>query len=243
MLFGFEKINGKWTERVPALFHSFSRKEQREFFVNQYNCCVDKNEQIVFRCNFGNFTLFEIFQKEILSRVKVKNTLCKNKPKIFESYSALLIALFIKKDFDTLEAVVKKNAIPPKLPQARLIFRMFSSENCGIVFDAKTLFSEFVLEKIVRKNPDKAVYFKDDLIVIEKDGECLLSIMLCFKKFDKDRIYLVKDEINEAWKKVAKGNIKSLYIVFPKNSTFKRHIEVKNPCFADSLVKLVPYTI
>jgi hypothetical protein len=155
----------------------------------------------------------------------------------------VLIALFISGDFDRLKVAIKTNASLPKLPQAMLIFRIFSSENCGIMFDAKILFSEFVLEKIIRKNPDKAVYFKDDLIVIEKDGECLLNIMLCFKKFDKDKIYLAKDEIDEAWRKVAKENIKTLYIVFPKNSAFKRHIEVKNPCFADSLVKLVPYTI
>ncbi|MDR0761619.1 MAG: hypothetical protein LBF13_01065 [Campylobacteraceae bacterium] len=243
MLFGFEKMDGKWIERVPALFHSFSRKEQREFFINQYNCCVGKNERIAFKGDLGCFSLFEIFQNEIFSRLNVKNHLRPNTLKLFDPYSAVLIALFLKKDFDKLRAVIKANALLPKLPQAMLIFRIFSSENYGIIFDAKALFSEFVLEKIARKNPDKAVYFKDDLIVIEKDGECLLSIMLCFKRFDKDKMYLMKDEIDEAWRKIAKSNIKFLYIVFPKNSAFKRHIEVKNPCFADSLVKLVPYTI
>jgi hypothetical protein len=243
MLFGFERASGEWIERIPTLFHSFSRKEQREFFINQYNCCVGKSERIALKGDFGCFTLFEIFQNEILSRANIKNTLRKNQLKSFDAYSAVLIDLFVKGDFDKLEAVIKTNALLPKLPLAMLIFRIFSSENCGIMFDAKTLFSEFVLAKIARKNPDKAVYFKNDLIVIEKDGECLLSIMLCFKKFDKDKMYLAKEEIDEAWRKVAKENIKFLYIVFPKNSAFKRHIEVKNPCFTDSLVKLVPYTI
>ncbi|MDR2081761.1 MAG: hypothetical protein LBP54_07760 [Campylobacteraceae bacterium] len=243
MVFGFEKTDNVWKERIPAIFCSFSRKEQRELFINQYNYCVGKNERIVFKDDFGCFTLFEIFQHEILSKLRIKNTLRKNTLTVFDPYSAVLITLFLARDFYKLKAVIKTNSLLPRLPHAMLIFRLFSSENCGIMFDAKTLFSEFVLEKIARKNPDKAVYFKDDLIVIEKDGECLLSIMLCFKKFDKDKIYLAKKEIDEAWRKVAKGNIKSLYIVFPKNSAFKRHIEVKNPCFADSLVKLVPYTI
>ncbi|MDR1614790.1 MAG: hypothetical protein LBS26_04385 [Campylobacteraceae bacterium] len=243
MLFGFENINEKWIERVPALFQSFSPKEQREFFINQYNCCTCKEERIVLKNNFSRFTLFEIFKNEILSRLRAKNSLCKNRLKVFDAYSAVLTALFVKGDFDKLKEVIKANASLPKLPHAILIFRLFSSENGGIMFDAKTLFSEFVSEKITRRNPDKNVYFKDGLIVIEKDGECLLNVMLCFKKFDKDKIYLAKDEIDEAWRKVAKGNIKSLHIVFPKNSAFKRHIEVKNPCFADSLVKLVPYTI
>jgi hypothetical protein len=242
MLFGFERINGKWIERVPALFQSFSPKEQREFFINQYNCCVNDSERIAVKNDFS-FTLFEIFQNKILLGLKVKNRLRENRLKMFDPYSALLIALFAKKDFDKLRMIIKANALLPKLPQAMLIFRIFSSENCGIIFDAKTLFSEFVLEKIARKNPDKDVYFKDGLIVIEKNSECLLNVMLCFKRFDKDKIYLVKKEIDEAWRMVAKGNIKSLYIVFPKNSAFRRHIEVKNPCFTDSLVKLVPYTI
>ncbi|MDR1460744.1 MAG: hypothetical protein LBI78_03795 [Campylobacteraceae bacterium] len=243
MLFGFEKINGKWVEKIPALFQQFSIKEQREFFINQYNCCVSKNERIFVKNNFCFFTLFEIFQNKILSGLEAKNRLCKSKLAIFDSYSALLIALFVKGDFEQLRTTIRANAFLPKLPQAMLIFRIFSSENCGIMFDAKMLFAEFVLEKIARKNPDKDVYFKDGLIVVEKNNECLLSVMLCFKRFDKDKIYLAKDEIDEAWRKVAKGNIKSLYIVFPKNNAFKRHIEVKNPCFADSLVKLVPYTI
>ncbi|MDR0665783.1 MAG: hypothetical protein LBF71_00035 [Campylobacteraceae bacterium] len=243
MLFGFENINGKWVERVPSLFRAFTYKEQREFFVNQYNCCVDKHERIGFKRDFGKSTLFEIFQNEIFSRLATKNALRPNALKLFDPYSAAMIALFLQHDFDKLKKMIKKSARLPKLPQAMLIFRMFSSENCGVMFDAKTLFSEFVLEKIARKNPDKAVYFKDDLIVVEKDGERLLSIILCFKRFDKDKMHLVKDEIDEAWRKVAKDNIKFLYIVFPKHSAFKRHIEVKNPCFADSLVKLVPYTI
>jgi hypothetical protein len=243
MLFGFQRLDGEWVEKIPSLFKSFSRKEQREFFINQYNYCVGKNERIVFRGDFSRLTLFEIFQNEILSRLRAKNTLCKNQLKVFDPYSAVLIALFVKGDFDKLKRVIKANALLPKIPQAMLIFRLFSSENCGITFDAKTLFSEFVSEKIARKNPDKNIYFKDGLIVIEKDGECLLNIMLCFKKIDKDKIHLAKDEIDEAWRKVAKGNIRSLYIVFPKNSAFRRHIEVKNPCFANSLVKLVPYTI
>ncbi|MDR2789892.1 MAG: hypothetical protein LBB59_02825 [Campylobacteraceae bacterium] len=243
MVFGFEKTDKRWAERIPAIFHSLPRKEQRELFINQYNYCVGKNERITFSGDFSRFNLFEIFQHGIFSKLKTKNTICVNKFAAFDPYSAVLIELFINEDFDRLKAVIKTNASLPKLPQAMLIFRIFSSENCGIIFDAKTLFAEFVLEKIARKNADKAVYFKDDLIVIEKDGERLLSIMLCFKKFDKDKIYLVKKEIDEAWRKVAKSNIRSLYIVFPKNSAFKRHIEVKNPCFADSLVKLVPYAI
>ncbi|MDR2099851.1 MAG: hypothetical protein LBP40_03360 [Campylobacteraceae bacterium] len=243
MLFGFEKTDKTWTEKVPILFHSFSRREQREFFINQYNCCVGENERIAFKGDFARLNLFEIFSHEITSRLKPKNALCKNSLKAFDAYSAALIELFVKKDFDKLEITAKTTAAMPKLPQAKLIFRIFAGEKCGIMFDAKTLFSEFVLTKIARKNPDKAVYFKDDLIVVEKDGECLLSIMLCFKKFDKDNIHLVKEEIDEAWRKVARENIKSLYIIFPKNRAFKRHIEVKNPCFTDSLVKLVPYTI
>ncbi|MDR0408481.1 MAG: hypothetical protein LBH45_06180 [Campylobacteraceae bacterium] len=243
MLFGFERINGEWIERVPALFSAFPPKEQREFFINQYNYCVNKKERIDIKNNFCFFTLFEIFQNKIFSGLRVKNRLYKNNLKTFDAYSAVLISLFIKGDFDKLRAITKANAFLPKISQAMLIFRIFSSENCGIMFNAKSLFSEFVSEKIARKNPDKNVYFKDDLIVVEKNSECLLGIMLCFKKFDKDKIHLAKNEIDEAWRKIAKGNIKSLYIVFPRNNAFKRHVEVKNPCFADHLVKLVPYTI
>jgi hypothetical protein len=243
MLFGFERVGERWVERVPMLFRAFLPKEQREFFINQYNCCANEGERIFLKKDFSRNSLFELFQEKIISDLKVRNRLYKNKFKIFDPYSAVLIELFVKGDFKRLQKVIRTSPCLPKILQAMLIFRIFSSENCGIMFDAKTLFSEFVLEKIARKNPDKAVYFKNGLIAIERDGECLLNIMLCFKKFDKDRMHLIQKEIDEAWRKIAKDNIKSLYIVFPKNSAFKRHIEVKNPCFADSLVKLVPYTI
>ncbi|MDR2341957.1 MAG: hypothetical protein LBD84_02805, partial [Campylobacteraceae bacterium] len=121
MFFGFERINGKWVERVPLLFKALSFKEQREFFINQYNYFVCKNERIGSKRNFHKFTLFEIFQNKILSTLKNDNVLCPSKLKLFDPYSAVLIALFISGDFDRLKVAIKTNASLPKLPQAMLI--------------------------------------------------------------------------------------------------------------------------
>jgi hypothetical protein len=243
MLFGFEMIEGKWVERVPRIFRSFCKKEQREMFINQYNLCVDKSECVSVQKELYTINLFDIFKNKIMSDMSVKNPLRCNKLAMFDPYSATLAALFEKGEFEKLGALIRGTAVMPRASWAKLIFRIFSPQSAGIVFDAKTLFSEFVLEKIARKNPDKSVCWQDGLITISKDGERLLSVMLCFKNFDKEKLDLISGEIEEAWRKVSKDNIKALYIVFPRNDAFRRHIEVKNPCFADSSVKLVPYSI
>ncbi|MDR1554850.1 MAG: hypothetical protein LBS39_02360, partial [Campylobacteraceae bacterium] len=91
MLFGFERIDKEWIERVPSLFQPFSLKEKHEFFINQYNYCIGEDERIDVKNNFGSLSLFEIFKDKILSKLEIKNRLCRNKLKTFDPYSAVLI--------------------------------------------------------------------------------------------------------------------------------------------------------
>ncbi|MFV0481542.1 MAG: hypothetical protein ACK5LP_06125 [Campylobacteraceae bacterium] len=245
MLFGFERVENEWREKTPALFKNLPRSERRRLFLSQYNFCVDSAERIKIKVNIKQNTLFETFNKQILSRLKNQNRLSPHPKNIlFDVYSAILIKLFTCKEYEKIKEIVDKNIITPKYSKAKLIHRIFAGERSGIVFDAKSLFGQFVFERIKIRNKNRKVSIKDDLIVIEDENrKCLLAVMLCFKEMTKDKIHLAKEEINQGWNYISKSDVPALYLVFPKNEFFKRHIEIKNPCFTNSSLKLVPYCI
>lgn len=244
MFFGFEKEGNRWIEKTPAIFKSLPRSERRRLFLNQYNNCVDNDERIL-KADL-NSSLFDIFKKQIQSsltnhnenRLRPKNTTID-----FDIFSAKILNLFMVKKYDEIVVEVNKRACLPRYKFARLIYRIFASGRCGVLFDAKALFSQYVLEKVSKTNKDKSVYMKDDLIFIHKEKEHLLTIKLCFKEIAKDKLYLVRKEINDAWRFMGDSKLDMIYLVFPKNSSFRKHIELTNPCCAHRKVKLVPYKI
>ena len=114
----------------------------------------------------------------------------------------------------------------------------------GVCFDADVMFSWFVYDKISRKHFDKKVYLEDGIIFAELDGKKLFGVLPSFKEISKDRFHLADYEISKAIKALDSGELDRMFVVFPRNEKFLKHIEVEcNPYVCAGKLKLVPYTI
>ena len=240
MYVGFEYINGKWIERIPSLFGYLKRYQKRALFLTQYNWCTHHNERVSVK-NCHNF-LVDAFFKTILD-MRPKPLAPQGRIKVFCPASAVLIHLFLNDSPENIQKFAISLAFLPKHLMARRIYRLFAKETPGMMFDAKFLFLHFVYEKIAKRNPEKNVYIDGDEILIEHNGERLLSVVPTLKQVHKDNPNCVQNEISKAWGRLADNGTKALYLVFPRNQNFTRHIEVRHSHEEKARVKLVPYII
>lgn len=240
MLVGFEYINGEWVERTPPMFRHLVRTKRRTLFLTQYNLCAPVTERVAAKgCHQPLVqTFFDTIVKDLpkpLSPLSSCHVFCPR--------SAALIYAFLHKDVRATQALACQMPKVPTHGMARRIYRLFAKENPGMVFDASGLFLQFVYEKICKRNPDKNVYIECDEIIIEEAGERVLSVVPCVKQVDKNNPKCVEAEITQAWKRLAHNGTRAVYLVFPRNQLFTRHIEVRQPYEQCARVKLVPYII
>jgi hypothetical protein len=240
MCFGFELKNGSWVEQNPSIFKHLKLHQRRMLFLAQYNWYVDASERVYLKNK--NLSLQEAFFQSILTLLP-KPLSPAIKPKEFIPKEAVLIHLFLNGDPKKVQEYAICLAYIPKTEMARRIYRVFAKDIPGIVFDARSLFLHFVYEKIANRNKDKIVYIKNDEILIESDGKVLLSVVPYLKEVNKDNPMGIKDEINRAWQRLKESRAQALYLVFPRNENFTRHIEVRNCEHQRARLKLVPYTI
>lgn len=121
-----------------------------------------------------------------------------------------------------------------ELRLARLI-NMYNTNE----IDMDSLFREFVFDKILKRNSDKKVYFLNDIIIIESNGKKALAIMTKFYKLDMQKLPCIDAYVKQGFDIIDKIGVDKFYLVFPRNSSFKKHIEI----IGKHSLKLIPYTL
>jgi len=125
--------------------------------------------------------------------------------------------------------------------ECKVMFNKFDSSLNG-----SEHFFEFVFNKISKKKLNRFVE-KDEysIDIIPFDSEPIKVIPI-FKDMDKNNLSLHK-EIDIASKLIQNSKIKCIYFVYPKNSKFDKHIEVKVPKLestcSEYMIKVIPYSL
>lgn len=233
MNFGF-LLNDGVKEVTPSLFDYASSEECRKIFITQYNSCVEECLRIKPLKALAYENLYSLFYDKILELIENKNLpICK--------VSHCIIDKFLNADFDELKTL---HVNIPLNPAAKLIQMIFTKEEAGLIFDASMLFSNYIYDKISRLHKDKSIIFEDGLIIIKKDNCEILGIMPSFKYVKMSKPQEMDNEIKKAFEILEKRDIKKVYIAFPKNEEFRKHIVVKQGNNDDSSrLTLVPYAI
>lgn len=147
--------------------------------------------------------------------------------------SNLIIQAYKTKNFKILKGAVGF---------ARLKAAQIYSELIYNRYDFDKIFRDFVHGKIVSRNLDKKVYYKNSIIVIE-NGDEKLGVMTNYKKVDIKNLCSLKCDIAKALSIRKDQNLQNLYIVCPRNLTFRKHIEIKMQNSDYMGIKIVPYTL
>lgn len=230
-------------ETLPRMFDEFNTKiKLRQLFISlitpiiKENCSFSKYEQQ----RLANYSLQKIFEYKIKDLLPVSFIKVNKKVTAFnfDMKSTLLINNYLKRENRT-NIFHYKNL----LPVAKVISLCFVNNKMQLLFDVNLLFHQFVFNKIKNFHKDKYVVDSGDSICI-LGGDCEPVKLYTTWKFlenQKD----IKEELNYAIETVKQSEFKNVYLVYPKDEDFKRHIPIRVNELEDNLynIKVVPYSL
>lgn len=127
-------------------------------------------------------------------------------------------------------------------PAYKLTRAIVSLRN-GVLLNACEAFSDFVFSKIALRNAGAEIELKNELIIVRKNGFSLGAIAN-FRSMLVSNPMLYDNDIKKALELCRGANIDAVYLVYPKNENFNRHVEIKSECFKGNFImKLVPYKL
>ena len=107
-------------------------------------------------------------------------------------------------------------------------------------------FFQFVYNKIARNSKDRLVENNLDSIDIIPHNHQTIKVIPLVKKMNSKKLFL-DYEVKIASELIQNTDIKNIYFVYPKNSNFTKHTEVKVAILEDQgfeyKIKIIPYSL
>ena len=124
--------------------------------------------------------------------------------------------------------------------------RAIVSLRSGLLLNGDDAFRNFVFCKIALRNAGAQLQLvgkSGELIVVRKGGFSL-GVVTSFKKNLPQNPAIYDNDIKKVLELCRGANIDAVYLVYPKNENFNRHVEIKSECFKGNFImKLVPYKL
>lgn len=124
--------------------------------------------------------------------------------------------------------------------------RAIVSLRSGLLLNGDDAFRNLVFYKIALRNAGAQLQLvgkSGELIVVRKSGFSL-GVVTSFKKILPQNPAIYDNDIKKALELCRGANIDAVYLVYPKNENFNRHVEIKSECFKGNFImKLVPYKL
>lgn len=234
-IFGFD-ANGR--EIVPEALRDYNAASRARAMLALYNFNVNADYRIPptnlkgasqFRTAFLNFIASELGRgARKIYRFKLAVKFCAADNAIIFSYlRGMPLPVFAAKP-------------------AYKLTRAIVSLRSGVLLNAGEAFCNFVFCKIVLRNTGAQLQLvgkSGELIVVRKSGFSL-GVVTSFKKILPQNPAIYDNDIKKALELCRGANLDALYLVYPKNENFNRHVEIKSECFKGNFImKLVPYKL
>ena len=234
-IFGFY-ANGR--EIVPEALRDYNAASRAQAMLALYNFNVNADYRILpanlkgasqFRAAFLNF---------------IASELRRGAPKIYRFKPAVK---FCAADNAIIFAYLRGMPLPVfAAKSAYKLTRAIVSLRSGLLLNGDDAFRNFVFCKIALRNAGAQLQLvgkSGELIVVRKSGFSL-GVVTSFKKILPQNPAIYDNDIKKALELCCGANLDALYLVYPKNENFTRHIEIKSECFKGNFImKLVPYKL
>ncbi len=248
MKFGFEKEK----EFLPKFDKFKDTVSQRKLFLEFFNNQVRKelrfNKQEI--CLSHKLNLCEIFKYKILRLLDVSSVPftvnCTPKHKMNK------IPVF----FDSqLQKLLNANQLPKinthkhskNYDLAFELFNIIGGTKLTFKVNAQNSFEQFILNKLLKDQKTRIIEKKSDSINIISSQVHDIKIFPYWQMLENSAL-LIDEHIKKAVNCIKETSYKNVYLVYPKNDQFYKHIEVKIPEFEtkqynDYGIKLIPYSL
>ena len=234
-IFGFD-ANGR--EIVPEALRDYNAASRARAMLALYNFNVNADYRISPKYLQGEMQFRAAFLNFIASELR------RGARKIYHFKPAVK---FCAADNAIIFAYLRDMPLPvfadkPAYKLARAIVSLRS----GVLLNGDDAFRNFVFCKIALRNAGAQLQLvgkSGELIVVRKSGFSL-GVVTSFKKILPQNPAIYDNHIKKALELCRGANIDAVYLVYPKNENFNRHIEIKSECFKGNFImKLVPYKL
>ena len=238
-------------EFLPSFDKFNSLANQRLMFLkffNQENCCdmhFSKDELNDCRKE----SLFNIFATKIIRNIKFDLYLPLKIKKI-DVEKSNKINSFLKKiekndeiknvNFSILNTLEESN-----INTAIKLINILEDCDYSLFLDGEKIFKNFVSHKVLRSDGSREVYINNDSIdVISQENNFATKIFTFWQLLDSDDLK-IDEHIQKAVKCIETTEFRQVYLVYPKNDKFNKHIQVKtkNINVDEYEIKLIPYSL
>lgn len=234
-IFGFD-ANGR--EIAPEALRDYDVASRARAMLALYNFNVNADYRIPpanlkgasrFRTAFLNFIAYEL--------ARGARKIYRFKPAVkFCAADNMIIFAYLR------DMPLPVFATKPAYKLARAIVSLRS----GLLLNGDDAFRNFVFCKIALRNAGAQLQLvgeSGELIVVRKSGFSL-GVVTSFKKILPQNRAIYDNDIKKALELCRGANLDALYLVYPKNENFNRHVEIKSECFKGNFImKLVPYKL
>ena len=231
-IFGFD-ANGR--EIVPEALRDYNAASRARAMLALYNFNVNADYRIPpanlkgasqFRAAFLNF---------------IASELRRGARKIYRFKPAVK---FCAADNAIIFSYLRGRSLPVFAAKpAYKLSRAIASLRSGVLLNVGEAFSDFVFSKIALRNAGAEIELKNELIIVRKSGFSL-GVIANFRSMLVSNPMLYDNDIKKVLELCRGANIDAVYLVYPKNENFTRHIEIKSECFKGNFImKLVPYKL
>lgn len=241
-------------EFLPKFDMFDTKQKQRELFLKFYNTNVQKEFRFTkdeIR-HYKQFHLKDIFIKKIDSLIDVNFISSRQVSKFLPDMesSAVINSFKTSIGLNSFTFSPKLNNVANKKNSIKNASHMI--ENCfegmkfTIKFDADDMFSQFVFNKVKRRNRDKKTSRCDNCIDIVSTSQTTTKIFTYWEFLNKDNLD-INHAVNLAVDTIKKSDFNQIYLVYPKNKNFDKHIQVRSheleACSKVYDIKVIPYSL
>jgi hypothetical protein len=185
-------------------------------------------------CKSKNTPLFTLFEEKIAQYVTLG--IKQSKPVFFDAKMHRLIQKH------NISRIGIKKTQPLGYINARKISVFFDDDCKALLIDSNLLFKSFVHKSITSLKRDRVVTDGIDCIDMHLKNDPDIKVLPFWEKDKK----LNAAHIQKAVDCIKEGQFKNIYLVYPKEKDFVKHIDIKVPelegC-SEYVIKIIPYSL
>lgn len=241
-------------EFLPCFDKFQSRVNQRKMFLKLFNqelpCALKFKKEDFYSCK--NKNLFTIFLDKIFCLLEYDfNTSKANKKFIIDTKKTNKVNNFLK-------TVNKKTNIrltrcdlclskkDTNIDFAINLIEYICENELSIYLDGEKSFKKFVSDRIIKKNENKTINVNHDSIDIVNEEHSFVTKIFTFWEFINSKNLDIDKHIQKAINCIKDSDFKQIYLVYPKNENFQKHISVRADeqiGNSEYQIKLIPYSL
>lgn len=206
----------------------FTKEELKE--VKSLNLCMIFSKKILKNLQLNSFTQGKVRKIDIAKSIKIN--------RFFKNVEANLGVKIFRFNFKTAK---EKSDIKTAIS----LIKILEKSDYSLYLEGEKIFKNFVSNKILKSTENREVCVHEDSIDIKCEEHMFNTKIFTFWEFIDSKKLSVDSHIKKAVKCIENSEFKQVYLVYPKNENFDRHIQIRTNelDFSDYEIKLIPYSL